>query len=98
MKKGDLSTTQPQDGHFDSPNDVENGLNKGFTNDLKTSKNNQKIRFYSLIIFITLLCSAVIGGSVFLIVNHINKLNATTATPTITTNIFNTNGTFNGAG
>ncbi|MBQ7977971.1 MAG: InlB B-repeat-containing protein, partial [Clostridia bacterium] len=90
-------------GALNSEKIVENGLDKGFSNDLNTLKNNEKIeqkrgKIIALILSIIFLFTALVGGSVFLIVNHITKTTATTESPTLTTNLFNTNGTINEAG
>ena len=65
----------------------------------KTLKKEQKRgKIIALILSIIFLFTALVGGSVFLIVNHINKTTATTESATLTTNLFNTNGTINKSG
>ena len=63
---------------------------------LQTLKKEQKkAKIYALILSIIFLFTALVGGSVFLIVKHITKTTATTESPTLTTNLFNTNRTIN---
>ncbi|MBQ7977237.1 MAG: InlB B-repeat-containing protein [Clostridia bacterium] len=68
--------------------------------EISANKENKKssLKIYALILSIIFLFTALVGGSVFLIVNHINKVNASTESPTFTTNVFNTNGTINKTG
>ncbi|MBQ7977549.1 MAG: hypothetical protein IJ301_03020, partial [Clostridia bacterium] len=58
-------------------------------------KDQKKAKVVVLILSIIFLFTALVGGSVFLIVKHITKTTATTESPTLTTNLFNTNGTIN---
>ncbi|MBQ7977974.1 MAG: hypothetical protein IJ301_05260, partial [Clostridia bacterium] len=68
--------------------------------EISANKENKKssLKIYALILSIIFLFTALVGGSVFLIVKHITKTTATTESPTLTTNIFNTDGTINPVG
>ncbi|MBQ7977630.1 MAG: hypothetical protein IJ301_03490 [Clostridia bacterium] len=60
----------------------------------KTLKKEQKRgKIIALILSIIFLFTVLVGGSVFLFVNHINKINASTTTTTTLANIYTTNGT-----
>ncbi|MBQ7977502.1 MAG: hypothetical protein IJ301_02775, partial [Clostridia bacterium] len=61
-------------------------------------KEQKRGKIIALILSIIFLFTALVGGSVFLIVNHITKTTATTESPTLTTNLFTTSGTINEAG
>ncbi|MBQ7977436.1 MAG: InlB B-repeat-containing protein, partial [Clostridia bacterium] len=63
--------------------------------EISANKENKKssLKIYALILSIIFLFTALVGGSVFLIVKHINKINASTTTTTTLANIYTTNGT-----
>ena len=105
MKKDLISTPKkwPGGGRLNSEKIVEKADKNGTFSDLKTEENTLKkeqktAKIYALIISIIFLFTALVGGSVFLIVNHINKPLATTESATLTTNLFNTDGTINETG
>ena len=60
-------------------------------------KEQKKAKICALILSIIFLFTALVGGSVFLIVKHINKINASTTTTTSLSNLYNTNGNINPA-
>ncbi|MBQ7977441.1 MAG: InlB B-repeat-containing protein [Clostridia bacterium] len=83
MKSKKLSTLKtPQGGGaLNSQKIAENGLNNGFSSDLKAEekplkKEQKRGKIIALILSIIFLFTALVGGSVFLIVNHINKITA----------------------
>ncbi|MBQ7977602.1 MAG: hypothetical protein IJ301_03340, partial [Clostridia bacterium] len=59
------------------------------------NKEQKRGKIFALILSLVLLFVAIIGGSVFLILNHIKNTTATTESATLTTNLFNTDGTIN---
>ncbi|MBQ7977715.1 MAG: InlB B-repeat-containing protein [Clostridia bacterium] len=102
-KLSTLKTPQGGGGHLNSPKIVEKADKNGIFSDLNTEekplkKEQKRGKIYAIILSIIFLLTALVGGSIFLILNHINKTNATTESPTISNNLFNSDGTINKSG